>query len=131
LDQQIHSNFIKSSNLIFGTAGLGLLNFFFTSDTLNSGKNIAIAIFTLLFIAVLGFLVRQGKNWVKYLLLILTVLGLFGIPVIIINIISEKLIAGVITIAQTIMQIWAVILLFKMPRATNNKIVDNKSVENS
>ena len=129
MDQLIHSNFIKSSNLIFGTVGLGLINFFFSSDILNSGKNVAIATITLLFIIGIGFLVRRGKHWVKYLLLILTILGLIGIPFIINNIL-EKPIVGIINIAQTIMQLWAMILLFQVPKAATDDFLNNNSVDN-
>ena len=119
MEKQIHRNYIKSSNLIFGTVGLGLINFFFSSDVLNTGQNIAIAILTLIIIAGIGFLVRQGKAWVKYLLLVFTILGLIGIPFIINNI-TQKPVVGLINIAQTIMQIWAMVLLFMVPKKTDD-----------
>jgi len=121
MDKQIHPNYIKSSNLIFGTVGFGLINFFFASELLSTGQNIATAILTLVFIAGLGFLVRQGKDWVKYLLLVFLVFGLIGVPLIINNIVQRPVI-GIINIVQTIMQLWATVLLFKFP-----KIVDDKT----
>lgn len=123
MKKHIHPYYIKSSNLIFGTFGLGLINFFFSSDLLNNGQNIAIAIFTLIIIAGVGFLVRQGKAWVKYLLLAFTVIGLIGIPTIINNI-TQTLVVGLINIAQTIMQILAMVLLFMVPKNTDNKTND-------
>jgi len=113
VEKQIHQNFIKSSNLIFITAGLGLINFFFSPEFLSNGFNITIAIFTFAFIVVIGFLVRQGYNWVKIFLLVLTILGLIGISFTLKNL-TEKPIVGIINITQTILQIWAVILLFKI-----------------
>ena len=118
--KQIHTNYIKSSNLIFGTVGLGLINFFFSSDLLNTGQNIATAIFTLVIIAGIGYLVRQGKNWVKYLLLVFMIFGLIGIPFIIDNIVQRPVV-GIVNIAQTIMQLWATVLLFKIPKLTDKK----------
>ena len=123
MDKQIHPNYIKSSNLIFGTVGLGLINFFFSSDVLNTGQNIVTAILTLVIIAGIGFLVRQGKDWVKYLLLVFTVLGLISIPFIINNI-SQRPVVGLINIAQTIMQIWATVLLFKVSKKADDKTND-------
>ena len=123
MDKQIHPNYINSSNLIFGSVGLGLINFFFSSDVLNTGQNIATAILTLVIIAGIGFLVRQGKDWVKYLLLVFTVLGLISIPFII-NTISQGPVVGLINIAQTIMQIWAMVLLFKVPKKAEDKTND-------
>jgi len=113
--KKLPSNFIKSSNLILGTAVLGLINLLLSRDILTDVKNIAIAILTLLFIIGLGFLIRQGQNWVKYLLLVLTIVGTIGIPFIITNI-TEKPLIGIINLAQTVMQIWATILLFKVPK---------------
>ena len=124
MEKHIHPNYIKSSNLIFGTVGLGLINFFFSSELLNTGQNIATAILTLIIIAGIGFLVRQGKAWVKYLLLVFTILGLIGIPFIINNIIQKPLV-GLINIAQTIMQIWAMVLLFMVPIKTEDKTNDH------
>jgi hypothetical protein len=114
MDSHLHSNYIKSSNLIFITAGLGVINLFFSNDLLINGQNIATVIITPLFVAGIGFLVRQGKQWVKYLLLVLTVLGLLGM-LLIINSLFERTISGIINITQTIMQVWATILLFKIP----------------
>lgn len=128
MDHLIHPNFIKSSNLIFGTVVLGIINMFFSSDILNNGKNIAVAVITLMLIAGLGLLVRQGKNWVKYLLLVLTVVGVIGIPIFINNII-EKPVVGIINFVQTIMQVWATVLLFKVPKRTTSDFINENSAE--
>ena len=126
MDKQPHQNFIKSSNLIFGTVGLGLINYFFSSELLSNGKNIANAVITLLLIAGLAYLVRQGLKWVKYLLLVLTITGLIGM-MFMINSIAQKPVVGLIIIVQTIMQTWATVLLFKVPKTIENKTVDNTS----
>jgi membrane-bound ClpP family serine protease len=119
MEKQIHENFIKSSNLIFITAGLGLINFFFASDLLSNGFNITVAVFSIAFIIGIGFLVRQGYNWMKIFLLVITLLGLVGIPFTLKNL-TEKPVVGIINIIQTILQIWAVVLLFKVPKQTEN-----------
>lgn len=129
MKNQVHKNFIKSSNLIFGTVGLGIINFFFSDEILNNGKNLSIAIITLLIISGIGFLVRQGKSWVKYLLLILTIFGLIGVPFIIGNI-TERPIIGLINILQTIMQIWATILLFMIPKKVDYNLNDDLTAGN-
>ena len=120
MEKPIHANYIKSSNLIFGTVGLGIINFFFSTELLNTGQNIATAVVTLAIIAGIGFLVRQGKNWVKYFLLVLTLFGLIGMPFIINNI-NERSVVGLVNIAQTILQIWAMVLLFKVPKKIDEK----------
>ena len=130
MEKHIHQNFIKSSNLIFITAGLGLINFFFASELLSNSFNIFVAVFTLAFIIGIGFLVRQGYNWVKIFLLVITILGLIGIPVTLKNL-TEKPIVGIINVIQTVLQIWSVILLFKVPKSQENKIVDKVSFKGS
>ncbi len=128
MDKQIHPNFIKSSNLIFGSVGLGLINFFFTSNILTSTKNIILATITLLIITGLGFLVRQGKNWIKYLLLVLTIVGLIGIPFILKNTEQEPVV-GIINIAQTILQVFAMYLLFRIPNLSEDNLINNNSTD--
>jgi hypothetical protein len=115
MKKQIHPNYIKSSNLIFGAVGLGLINFFFVGDLLNTGQNIAIAILTLVIIAGIGFLVRQGKDWVKSLLVVFMLFGAVCIPFMIITIVQTPVFM-LVNIAQTILQLWATILLFKIPK---------------
>ena len=116
MENQKHPNFIKSSNLIFATASLAIVNFILLPNMAKIPLNIFIAIFTCLFIVGLGFLVRSGKNWVKYFLLVITIVGLIiGFPGMFM-IMRISVVVLIINVAQTIMQIWAVILLFKIPK---------------
>lgn len=119
MEKQIHPNFKKASNIIFGTVGLGLINLFLSRDTLSYGKNLFVVVFIQLIIVALGYLVRRGYRWTKYLLLVLTFLGLTEIPSVINNL-TQKPMVELINIAQTIMQIWTVVLLFKVPESLEN-----------
>jgi len=125
MKEQLHSNFIKSSNLIFATVGLGIINFYFSSDTLSSRTNIAVAIITLLTILGLGILVRQGYNWMKYLLLVLTILGLFGISTILTDL-TQNPIVGIVSIVETVLEIWATVILFLIPKAAENILAEKQ-----
>jgi len=126
---QVHSNFIKSSNLIFATVGLGIINFFFSSANLSNGANIVAEIFGLLCICELGLLVRRGYAWgVKYLFLVSTIFGLILIMLILINQ-TQNPIVFIVPIAQTVLQAWAMILLFRVPKLTESKLVELKSTE--
>lgn len=120
MEKKIHENFIKSSNLIFITFGLGLINLFLTRSELITGTHKAIAITTMLLVLGIGYLVRQGFDWVRYLLLVLTILGLIGIPFTIMNL-AQRPIIGLINVIQTALQIWAVVILFKIPKTTETK----------
>ncbi len=125
MENKMHTNFIKSSNLIFITFGLGLINLFMTRSELVTGTHKAIAITTMLFVLGLGYLVRQGFGWVKYLLLVLTILGLISIPVTIVSL-GQRPIVGLINVAQTVLQVWAMIILFKIPKTTDTKPLETK-----
>jgi hypothetical protein len=122
MKKQAHPDFIKSSNLIFMSIGIGLINFLYVYNVFIDVKNIVIIALTYLLLAVIGYLVRQGKVWIKYLLLIIIVLGVSEAPVIIQNL-FEKPLLGVLIIPQTVLQVWALIMLFKLPLTTdhNNK----------
>ena len=120
MQKNIHPNYIKSSYLIFSTVGLGLISLLFSSVLLNTGQNITISMLTLLNVTLISFLVSQGKVWVKYLLVVLAVVGLLGI-LSIINNFSSKPVIGIINIADVIIQIWAIILLFTVPKNTDYK----------
>ncbi len=126
MEKKVHGNFIKSSNFIFITFGLGLVNLFMTRDELVTGTHKAIAITTMLFILGLGYLVRQGFDWVKYLLLVLTILGLISIPVTLMNL-GQRPIVGLINVAQTVLQVWAMIILFKIPKTADQRPAETKT----
>ena len=111
----IHQNYIKASNLTFLSGLMGIVNIFFLPEILASTIGIVTIIVTFAFVIGLGFLIRQGFDWVKYLLLFLMIFGLIGIQTIIKNL-SENPIVGIINIIQTILQFWALILVFKISK---------------
>ena len=113
-------NRILASILIFISAGLGILNFYFAKELLNSGTNIAIAVFTLLFIIGLGFLARKDIKWVKWVFLIIMLIGIFSLPQILNNL-SIRPIVALINLLQTVLQIAALILLFIKDKPDESK----------
>ena len=126
MTKKVHENFIKSSNLIFISAALGLINLFVTKSELGSTKLIASAILTLLFVGGLGYIVRQGYAWIKYLLLVLMIFGLIGIVGLIITNLEKRPLITTVNIIQTILQIWATVLLFIIPKKTVEDISETK-----
>lgn len=111
----IHPNYKKSADLIYISAALGIGNLIWTYDTLNSGIKIFIAVISVAFVFGIGYLISKGTEWIKYLLLILFIMGLIGLPYIIINLKNEPIV-GVINIVQTVLQIWTLVLLFVIPK---------------
>jgi len=124
--KKVHENFIKSSNLIFISAALGLINLFLTKGELGSTKLIVSAILTLLFVGGLGYIVRQGYAWIKYLLLVLMIFGLIGIVGLIITNLEKQPLITTVNIIQTILQTWATVLLFIIPKKTVEDISETK-----
>ncbi|SDM16461.1 hypothetical protein [Chryseobacterium taihuense] len=94
---------------------MGIGNLIWTYDTLNSGIKIFIAVISVAFVFGIGYLISKGTEWIKYLLLILFIMGLIGLPYIIINLKNEPIV-GVINIVQTVLQIWTLVLLFVIPK---------------
>jgi hypothetical protein len=116
MTKKVHENFIKSSNLIYISAALGLVNLFLTKGDIVSTRLISSAILTLLFVGGLGYIVRQGYAWIKYLLLVLMIFGLIGIVGLIITNLEKQPLITTVNIIQTILQTWATVLLFIIPK---------------
>ena len=120
MKNQVHHNYIKASDLILITIGLGIINIFLSPAVFSTSFSVIVAIFTLLLMLANAILIRKGYNWAKILFTILFGLGLFGIPLMV-KTLAENPIVGVINIIQTVLQIWAVVLLFRIP---NTRSVD-------
>src|SRR5215204_12846 len=118
MQKQLHPKFINSSNLIFISAILGILNFTVSKTLVYNSFTLTVAIGSVLFVIGLGFLVRQGFDWVKYLLLIITILGLVGVPTFLKNLMEDTFV-GIVNILQLILQIYSVVLLFQIPKDAN------------
>ncbi|AXB56700.1 hypothetical protein [Flavobacterium fluviale] len=109
----LNSNFIKSSNLIFISALLGIINLLLSPEIISSQKGLKTSIITILLILTLGVLIRYGVSWIKYILLILIILGLFNTPAVIKYMLIYNPINAIIIILQSLVQISATVLLFR------------------
>ena len=111
----IHANHKKSADIIYLSGVLGIVNLILSYETLYNGMKIFIALVSLAFVFGIGYLISKGTEWIKYLLLVILILGLLGFPFLIANLKNEPFV-GIINIVQTILQIWALVLLFKIPK---------------
>ncbi|WJS94320.1 hypothetical protein NYQ10_19740 [Flavobacterium johnsoniae] len=111
----IHKNHIKSSNFIFISLAIGIINFFlFMIFTQNEG-GIVSALVTFIFVGMLGYLVRKGYD-LKVFLLVLFLIGLLGsIRTLVSNFIYFPL-NGILSLCQLIIQLLSIILLFRIPK---------------
>lgn len=110
----IHENHIKSSNFIFISIAMGLVNFVLTLKYYPN-QSIFSAVVAFIFVGILGYLIRQGRD-LKILLLILFALGLLvSIPTLISDLTYFPL-NGLLSLGQQILQLLAIIFLFMIPK---------------
>ncbi|KFF01286.1 hypothetical protein IX39_11920 [Chryseobacterium formosense] len=124
--QPVHPNYKKSAELLYISGFLGIGNLIWKYDTLENELQIFIAIIVLAFGFVLAYVTSKGIEWFKYILLALFAFGLISIPFIISDILNEPVV-GIINIVQTILQIYALVLLFKIPKTINPNQSDQKN----
>lgn len=113
----IHPNHTKASQIMYLCGALGIGSMILNYEQFNSGMAIFIATATLAFIFGMGYLIGKGNEIVKYILIITFALGLFGLPAILANLTIDPVL-GVINIIQTILQLWVIILLVRIPKNT-------------
>jgi len=116
--QPVHPNYKKAAELLYISGFLGIGNLIWKYDTLENKLQIFIAIIVLAFGFVLAYVTSKGIEWFKYILLALFAFGLISIPFIISDILNEPVV-GIISTVQTILQIYALVLLFKIPKTVN------------
>ncbi|KIA97076.1 hypothetical protein OA93_15950 [Flavobacterium sp. KMS] len=108
----LNPNYIRSSNFIFISVGLGVINFLLSSDILSSKSTTIIGIISLSLLFIVGLLVRFQITWVKYLLLALILIAFNSLPAFIKEQLMTHPLNAIFTILQSITLIYATILLF-------------------
>ena len=114
-ESQIHPNYKKAADLIYLSGALGIGNVIWMYDTLDNGLKIFTALISVGFVFGIGYLISKGTGWIKFLLAVILFLGIVGIPFVIQDL-ENNTVVGIINILQTVLQIWALILLFKIPK---------------
>lgn len=107
----LNPNYIKASNLFFISAGLGIINFFLSPEILSSQTDIIISVTTIFLIFVIGLAIRFEVSWIKYILLVLIIIGINTLPPVIKEELALHLVNGIITILQVVAQVYATILI--------------------
>jgi len=111
----IHQEYKRAAALIYSSVIFGVFNVFLNSETLKSSVGIILGLITLLIFIAIGYLISKGIDWIKYVLLVLIILGAIGLPFIIMNLIYDP-VNGIVNLVQTILQISALVILFKIPK---------------
>ena len=108
--KNIHPDYKKAANIWYTSVSLGLINFFIIDP-----KGIFSGILTLLILFGLGYAISKGFDWMKYLLLAMMILGLL-IMLLTFLFYTNHPVVTIINIIQTILQIWVLVVLFRIPK---------------
>lgn len=103
---------LLAAKLMYLTGVIGILNLVMMRNSPLYGSSPTVGIISVAFIFGIGVLISKGFEWMKYILLIIMLLGLLAFPFILYNIMSAPVI-GIANVVQTILQIYALVLLFK------------------
>lgn len=110
---RVHPNYKKAALLIAISFAMGLAEFLYIGS-FDDIKSTVIGAVSLLTTAVLAFLAMLGYRWMKDVLLWLMIFGLIGsIPFFISR---PPLLAVVVLCMQTVLQVGALVFLFRVPR---------------
>ena len=126
-------NITTASYLIYGSIPLGFLKALFSKGVigvsiLESPLYLLVFVATIAVTALFGYFIGLGKNWARITLLIVFVLGLFGLPVTIPNEFRVAPLYGLATVGQYGLHMAAIILLFG--RTTSAWIEKGKETTN-
>lgn len=110
ISEEIHPEYKKAANLWYISVGLGLINFLFTD-----ANDLFFGIITIILLFGLGYMISKGFEWIKYLLLGMFILG-FLISIFSFILYVNNSIVTIINIIQTILQIWVLVILFRIPK---------------
>lgn len=112
----LHPNYNKAARLLFLSGGISILNALFTSDiTSVYSHESSVVMLASAVIFAFAWYVRRGHGWLKYVLLALILVGLFFIQATV-DEVKQNPVGGIVDIATSIMQVWAVVLLFMIPK---------------
>ncbi|KOP38445.1 hypothetical protein DBB36_12880 [Flavobacterium sp. WLB] len=111
----IHENHIKSSNFIFFSIAIGAINLLLAMKYAETKTEFISSIVAFIFVAILGYLVRKGYN-LKVFLLVMFSIGLLGSIPSLISDLTYFPLNGILSLSQTILQLWAIIFLFMIPK---------------
>jgi len=111
----IHANHTQGATLMYICAGLSVVNIVATyNDPFFDGLTF-IRVCHIAFLAGLGLLISKGVSQVKYILLITQLFGILGIlPMLVL--INSYLALVAVYLIQIALQIYVIILLFKIPK---------------
>lgn len=113
-ETEVHSYYKKVSGIFYLCGALGIASMIWTYEQFNTPMGIFIGAAVIAFTFGLGYLAGKGNELVKYFIIISFALGCFALPSIFTTLKTDPVL-GMINIVQTLLQIWAIVLLLKIP----------------
>ena len=107
----------QAANLVYLSLFVGLIKTVLyetmtVQKMLFDPKFLTIGIITIILIGFLGYMIGQGKNWARITLLVLFIIGMISYPFFVLEEFQTNSIIGVVSIVQTLIQLYALIILF-------------------
>lgn len=116
----IHQNHIKAGNLVYLSGAIGIGIFIWKFDQLPNPMYNIIPFLALVVILIMGYLMKRGVDWLRFILLGFVIIGTLGMPIVLMNILNDPILAFANAV-QGILQIWALVLMYKIPENCRNK----------
>ncbi|PQA90001.1 hypothetical protein B0A69_21510 [Chryseobacterium shigense] len=111
----IHPHHTKAANIMYLSGVLSIATMIWTYEDFKTTLSLLIGVAILAFIFGMGYLAGKGTEWVKLVLLITFLLGLLGLPSIYLSLFTNPVV-GILSSIQTILQVWVLVLLFKVKK---------------
>lgn len=107
----------QASNLVYLSLLIGLIKLFLIETITNieipsDPKIFIMVIIMILIIGFLGYMIRQGKNWIRITVLVLFTIGMINYPFLVFNEFKYSYILGTVSIVQMLIQLYVLIILF-------------------
>jgi|GEM_PF-6723472 len=89
------------------------------SERFKSGIMISIIVTSLYYIGI-AYLIRKGYDWIKYVQLILTILGIYNLFNTDLSNLKSNIVEVIVDTVVTVIEVWITFLLFKSYKADTN-----------
>lgn len=99
-----------ASRLIYASAVIGVINSLLSTNVFTPLDYI-IGFISISIVVIIGILIAKGYSWIKYILLILNIIGLSQFSYVIEDI-KEYPINGILSLLTSILQVIATVILF-------------------
>jgi hypothetical protein len=108
----------NAAKLIYLTLGIGIVNSIIMELTtvfnnISDPKNLFVLIISLGLMAFFAYKIHMGKKWARTTFLVLFLIGMIMFPFTLIQFFQLNPLTGIISLTQTGLQIYALILLYK------------------